>query len=186
MFLQPVDTLHDATRRGRAHRLEAFGKRCSIKRPGTPLLFLLSSQAHRVFDLFVVLSGEKSTLAVVVSTLVIAAPFTPLRHRIQSFIDKRFYRSKYDARRTLQAFSAKLRDKTDLEALNNDLVGVVRETMQPVHISLWFCPYQEARGGRGEDARSHDSHQQAARDLTKSARRGGSTSTSRTEGRRSR
>jgi hypothetical protein len=92
------------------------------------------------------LVGEGNDLAVVVSTLIIAGLFLPLHRAIQRFIDRRFYRRKYDAARTLQAFTATLRDEVDLEMLADRLVGVVEETMQPAVVSLWLRkPEKEAR-----------------------------------------
>ena len=117
-----------------------------------PVFTYIAILRYRLFDIDVVvnrtllLTGQRSTLAVVASTLLIAALFNPLRRRIQSFIDRRFYRSKYDARKTLEAFSAQLREETDLNALSEDLVGVVRETMQPAHVSLWLRPEASAKG----------------------------------------
>ena len=93
-------------------------------------------------------SGKTSPVLIVITTLLIAALFQPLRRIIQRFIDRRFYRSKYDTRKTLEAFSATLRQQVDLPTLTGQLVNVVTETMQPEHISLWL-----------RDAKSREQHE---------------------------
>ncbi len=84
------------------------------------------------------LTGAGDDLAIIVSTLAIAALFNPLRHRIQTAIDRRFYRRKYDAARILAAFGTTVRDEVDLDKMTGELLTVVQETIQPTHVSLWL------------------------------------------------
>jgi hypothetical protein len=85
-------------------------------------------------------TGQESQAAVVVAALIVTALFQPLRERVQIFVDRRFYRAKYNATRTLEQFASQVRDQVEIDQLAAGLVAVVRETMQPTHASLWLRP----------------------------------------------
>jgi hypothetical protein len=91
-------------------------------------------------------TGQQSEIAVVLAALIVTASFQPVRSRVQTVVDRRFYRSKYDVSRTLERFASQVRDEVELERLTRSLVGVVGETMQPAHVSLWIRPSASAAG----------------------------------------
>jgi hypothetical protein len=138
-----------------------------------PLFFGIAILGYRLYDIDVIINrtlvyvglviglsallrgliSQDSSVAIVLSTLVIAALFQPLRSRIQQVIDRRFYRRKYDAAKIVAAFSATLRQEVDLNQLREQLLAVVQQTMQPASLSLWIRPAKQQaaeRGTRGE------------------------------------
>ena len=140
MLLIPL-SIGVAILRSRLYDVDVVINRTLVYGALTAALVLLYVLGIVLFQsLFRALTGQESQLAVVASTLVIAALFGPLRRRVQTVIDRRFYRGKYDAQKTLQDFGARLRDEVDLDTLRGDLVAVVEETLKPEHVSFWLRP----------------------------------------------
>ncbi len=149
LLLEPI-AIGIAILRYRLFEIDVIINRALVYGTLTALLALVYFASVFLFQQAIrALSGQASQLAIVASTLAIAALFRPLRQRIQAVIDRRFYRHRYDAARTLQAFSDKLRDEVDLDTLTQDLIAVVEETMRPAHVSLWLRdvpPPEQTRG----------------------------------------
>ncbi len=138
-----------AVLRYRLWEIDVFIRRTTSYAIATALLVLVYFGSVVLLQrIFTTVTGQSSTIAVVLSTLLIAALFFPVRQRVQDLIDRRFFRSKYDAQKTLEAFAATVRDETDLDALTAELVRVIEETMQPEHVSVWLAPESAA----GSDA----------------------------------
>jgi len=127
--------------RYRLYGIDVLINRALVYAPLTAMLALVyAGGVVGLQSAFRAISGQESTLAVVASTLAIAALFNPLRRRVQGLVDRRFYRRKYDAAKTMAAFNARLREETDLDTLRADVVGVANATVQPEHASLWLRP----------------------------------------------
>jgi hypothetical protein len=136
-----------AIMRYRLYNIDLILNRALVYGPLTATLALLYvGGVVGLQSVFRAITGQESTLAVVASTLVIAALFGPLRRQVQAFVDRRFYRRKYDAAKTIAAFNSRLREETDLDALCGDLVGVAGTTVQPEHVSLWLRPETDKKG----------------------------------------
>ena len=138
MLLIPL-SIGIAILRSRLYDIDVLINRTLVYGTLTALLALM--YVSLIFALQYLLRGiisQNNDVAIVVSTLVIAALFQPLRHRIQVIIDRRFYRRKYDAAKIVETFSATLRNEVDLNQLRDHLIAVVQDTMQPAHVSLWL------------------------------------------------